>query len=107
MYAHPQLKDTFVLGSLYSVYLKNLYQYYPKENILLLSSETLFSDPKNTFRVVTDFLKLDSFSNIDFKKYNSGNYSLDKVPCNKILRDFYQPYNEALKSRFHFEADWL
>ncbi|WP_305908383.1 sulfotransferase [Methylomarinum sp. Ch1-1] len=106
LYSHPQLKDTFLLGSIYSEYLEILLKYFDINQILLIDSETLFNEPKTTYKEALHFLELEDYDNIEFKAFNSGNYNIKSIPCNDFLKSFYTPYNKKLKEMFSKEFSW-
>jgi len=106
LYEHPQLKDTFLLGSLYSEYIETLLNYYSKKQVLLVSSEKLFSEPEMVFSEILDFINITPYKNITFKTFNSGNYNINKIPRSEFLSEFYAPYNTKLENMLNVKFNW-
>ena len=106
LYEHPQLKDTFLLGSLYSEYIETLLNYYSKKQVLVVSSEKLFSEPEMVFSETLDFINITPYKNITFKAFNSGNYNIKKIPRSEFLSEFYAPYNTKLENMLNVKFNW-
>ena len=106
LYEHPQLKDTFLLGSLYSEYIELLLKHYSKKQVLLISSEKLFSEPEVVYNNVLNFINIKPYKNTRFKVFNSGNYNFDRIPESEFLSKFYAPYNTKLESIVDMKFNW-
>jgi hypothetical protein len=106
LYDHPALKDTFLLGSLYSVYVGNLLKKIKRKQLLILSAEQLFVSPHKVFKKVCDFLELDQAEGISFKARNVGGYKAVEIPMRSFLEEFYAPYNRELEKLTGETFNW-
>jgi hypothetical protein len=72
-------------------------QVIPRERLLILSSDELFSDPQTTFATTLAFLGLDDVPIADMKPRNAGEYdrSLTLPICDE-LEAFFKPHNRRL-----------
>lgn len=106
IYDIPRLKDTFLMGSAYAHYLEQLLKYFPREQVLLLQSEDLFSAPSAVVNRVCEFLGVDACDNVDFTALNVGGYKDTKIPKLEFLQEFYRPFNQQLQELFQVELNW-
>ena len=58
----------------YSQQIKNIYNYFNKNQLLILRSEELREDPDRTLMRVADFLSISPFNPVDHKEINSRSY---------------------------------
>ena len=74
--------------------------YYPREQLLLLRSEDLLTDPEATFATVLDFLGL-GYQPVEFLRHNAARkpYAVDPDVRARLDELFEQP-NEQLDARF-------
>jgi hypothetical protein len=72
-------------------------QVIPRERLLILSSDELFSDPQTTFATTLAFLGLDDVPIADMKPRNAGEYDrLLTMPICDELEAFFKPHNRRL-----------
>jgi hypothetical protein len=90
----------FMLGrGLYEIQLRAWFKYFPQEQFLILKSEDLDHDRSSTMRRVYRFLGVPDRVLERDEKIHSRNYSkpvLDEVQ--RLLYDFYRPYNQRLET---------
>lgn len=81
----------------YADQLRELYDRFPREQVLVLKSEDMFADPGATLERVWHFLDLPDYSLTDLDVQNAGT-SKGAIPEAQRCRliDYYKPYNEAL-----------
>jgi len=58
----------------YSQQIKNIYNYFNKDQLLILRSEDLRENPDSTLMNVADFLSIPPFNPVDHKEVNSRSY---------------------------------
>jgi hypothetical protein len=91
---------------IYVEQMKHWFKVFPKENILILSSEEFFADPRKEFNKLTDFLEIDRCDKIEFEKLNVGTEKKMEAETKKKLDEFYKPYNEELFSFLGRRFNW-
>jgi hypothetical protein len=88
--------------------LKLCYQFFPKEQVLVLKSEDFFLNPVKILKSVFLFLEIDpDFRPQYLEKFNVGSYT-DQVPQTVIrdLRDYFSPHNQRLYQYLNFDFGW-
>lgn len=94
--------------SLYLEQLERYAQYYPRERMLILKSEDLFSDPSRTLRQVFTYLGVDpGFVPPDLEPKNVGSYA-GKVPAHiyDALTTYFEPHNKRLYEFLGRDMGW-
>ncbi|MDJ0742532.1 MAG: tetratricopeptide repeat protein [Xenococcaceae cyanobacterium MO_167.B27] len=84
--------------SLYVYFLQQWLNVFPSEQLLIIKSQDLFTNPQNTMEQVFDFLELSKFKQQNYKTYNSGgqyNQSQEKIV--KQMKNFFEPHNRKLE----------
>jgi hypothetical protein len=89
-------------------YLEQLQRYerfFPREQMLVLSSEDLSSSPATVYRRTLDFLELEPFEPKSFPVANAGDY--DQLPP-KVdeLKGYFAPHNDALFNHLGRSLSW-
>jgi hypothetical protein len=90
----------------YINYLKNWYNEFPKENILVVSSESFFANPGYVFGMICDFLKIDNTVRVKFDKLNEGSEEKMNEKTRESLDNYFKPYNEELFTLLNTRYDW-
>ena len=82
-------------------------RHFPREQLLICSSEEMFSDPEAVMRSVYDFLEV-PFQHLGaFEKRNIGEYKDPLSPeTREALRAHFKPKNEALFDHLGRRFDW-
>ena len=95
------------LEGLYVEYLMQWNQYFPKENILIIKTENLFTNPIQTTNKCLDFLDLEPIKEL---KQTGENYEKDASKLNEDIRkkliDYFKPYNEKLYAFLKIDLGW-
>jgi len=83
---------------LYNEQIKRYLKYFPMSNILLVSSEKLFTEPYDTLRRVFQFVGVDTESTVkDLEPRNvASNRSEINPGVYEYLNDYFRPHNQAL-----------
>lgn len=94
---------------LYAEQLKRYFELFPREQILVLKSETFFLDPKPVFSRVCRFLGLDpELARTDFPPRNVGDYdaSLVSSSVHEELARYFAPHNRELYELLGEDFGW-
>jgi len=88
--------------------LKKWFEYFPREQFLILKSEELFNDPNNTYKKVLEFLKLEKVDLENYKTFRKGKYKKEKMnsETRKKLIEYFQPYNMELYKLLNDNLGW-
>jgi len=89
----------------YAEQLERWIKYFPLENMLIIKSEDFFSDPKDVFNRVSNFLNI-SKCRMKFKKFNVGHYTGMDNKMRKRLIEYYDPHNQKLFNLIGLKFDW-
>ena len=90
--------------SLYLDQIKAWHARFPREQVLILKAEHLFTEPRETFRAVLDFLSLPPWEPKKFARYNAGRYTRKDAALRQKLSEFFEPHNRALYE--YLGVDW-
>jgi len=89
--------QSYLLRGIYWKQLQNWFRFFPKEQFLILNSESYFREPVQEYRKVIQFLGLPKYILKKFKKVNQGNYKSKMAKeMRGYLNEFYKPHNEKL-----------
>lgn len=86
--------------------LKFWFNEFPRENILILSSEEFFKEPQKVFNEVCDFLALDKIQNVKFEKLNEGNGQAINPEIRAELANYFKSYNEEFYTLTGEKFNW-
>jgi hypothetical protein len=92
--------------SLYLNYLKHWYKEFPKENILVVSSESFFSNPQKVYDSICEFLCIETEVKVNFDKFNEGSGDKMDLKTRESLNNYFKPYNEELFTLLNTRYDW-
>jgi hypothetical protein len=99
-----------VFKSIYSIQIKNLLKYFPKEQLFFIESDDLKYSPQESIKKLSAFLNIkdidisDSTINKDHFKGNYGPTMDSEVK--DMLKDFFKPYNQELYQLIEKKFDW-
>ena len=100
------LHYSYLARGRYIEQLQKWFAIFPREQMLILASEELYTSPATAYRKATEFLKLSDWAPNDFKAYKQGVYEEMPASTRKHLIDYYQPYNQKLYDFLNRNLDW-
>ena len=84
--------------SLYIYFLQQWLNVFPREQLLIITSEDLFTNTQDTMSQIFNFLELDAYPQKTYKTHNSGgNYNQSQESIIKQMQDFFEPHNKKLE----------
>ncbi len=101
-----KIDTPYLSVSKYVNYLENWFNYFPKENFLILLTEELESNPDQTFEKIFKFLDIPSFKISNLSKQNVGSYSHMSHKTRESLITLFKPYNERLEKLLNRKFNW-
>jgi hypothetical protein len=90
----------------YASLLQHWLKEFPRENILITSSEIFFENPIEVYNSICGFLGIDSDVKVNFGKLNEGSSEKMNLETWNKLNEFYKPYNEALFKLLNQRFNW-
>lgn len=98
--------DNIIARGFYADQLRYWYQAFPKNQLLMVSSEELSKNTHNTLNEIFNFLDLPNTEINDISKKNKREYSAMKKETREFLTKLYKPYNEKLYNLIDRKFDW-
>ncbi|BAI88951.1 tetratricopeptide repeat protein [Arthrospira platensis NCB002] len=96
----------YLLRGMYVYFLEKWMQKFPPEQLLIISSEQLYTQPQNTLKQVFEFLGLPDHQLSEYPRYTAGSYNPIPETLHQTLGDFFRPHNhkleELLGKKFHW-----
>lgn len=92
--------------SLYYYKLKRWMKIFPKNQLLILTSEKFFIDPATSVSQVFEFLKLPDVRHDRYQKYNAGAYPQASDIVKKQLKDFFAIHDRRLEEFLQMDFNW-
>jgi len=105
-YSFDHDHHTYLARGRYAEQLRNYFEHFPREQLLVLPLETLKADPAAAFRRIEDHLGLDH-RKVDLETRNAreGNPPI-RPETRERLADYYAPYNEELTELLGEDFGW-
>lgn len=97
---------SYLSRGLYFEQLKAWMRFFPKEQLLILKSEELDSQPSAILNQVFDFLDVSECPLPEYGRYNTGEYPSISEALNQQLTDYFQPHNRRLEEYLGRDFDW-
>ena len=90
----------------YALQLKSWFKIFPREQILVLSTEEFQEDQNIIYKKIFDFLNIPNMKIKSTEKMEKGNYIPMKDETRKLLLDYFRQYNYELFELINSEFDW-
>ena len=98
---------TYKRRGVYINYLKNWTEKFPSKQLLIIKSEDLFENAKETYARITDFIGIDRDPDLKFEIFNKGNHVNEIDPnIREELRLYYEPFNKELYDFIGVDYGW-
>lgn len=98
---------SYKLRGHYREQLERYDQFFPKEQMLIMSAKELSKDMQNSMNRIFDFIGVRHFDIPNTRPHNVGSNRKDVDPkVREYLDDYFKPYNEALFEYLGRELDW-
>ena len=105
-YFATKVENSRLARGFYVEQLLSWFELFPKNQILIISSEELASNTKNVMNEIFKFLNLPEYDIPNIDKVNVSKYSKMNSETRKTLIDFFKPYNEQLFKFLDRKFDW-
>jgi len=97
---------SYITRGIYVDQISDWLKYFPGEQIHIIKSEDFFADPFKYTQKVFKFLNLPTWDEIEYKKYNIGEYKDLEISLRNKLIDFYKPFNQKLYDLLNRDFGW-
>jgi hypothetical protein len=107
-YHSPKYQSfSYLKRGIYVDQIQRWLDYFPREQILILTNEDLNKDPQGIMNTTFAFLGISPCELIQFEKFNARDYEpMDPATRQKLIK-FFRPYNkqlqQLLKNDFHWD----
>jgi hypothetical protein len=99
--------DYFMIDKgIYFQSLQRWFQFFPKEQFYIDTSENLRNNPQSVYSNILEFLGVEDYKLESYSYYRENEYNDMRKETRQMLRDFYQPYNEKLYSLLKMDLKW-
>ena len=105
-YSFNHNRYSYLTRGIYIDHLKVWMDTFPREQILILRSEDLYSDPESTVDKVFRFLDLPSWKLREYKKYNYLSKKVMDPSTRRQLVEYFKPHNKRLYEYLGKDFDW-
>jgi len=99
-------RKSYLTRGIYVNQLKRWFEYFPKEQFLILKSEDFYEKTSEVYQQVLEFLDLPKFELNSFKPYKMRKYSSISSETRKKLTDYFKQYNESLYQLLNRSFRW-
>lgn len=103
-YAHQHY--TYLARGRYAEQLRRWFEFFPREQFLILPSQSFYSDMSACLRRVCEFLALPAYEFPVAEKRNTNVYSKIEPETRQHLAAYYRPFNEDLYELLGESFDW-
>ena len=90
----------------YALQLKSWFKIFPREQILVLSTEEFQEDQNLIYKKIFDFLNIPNMKIKSIEKMEKGNYIPMKHDTRNLLLDYFRQCNHELFELINSEFDW-
>ena len=105
-YFNTIVERSYLARGFYAEQLQIWLNKFPKERLLVISSEDLATKTNDTLATVFDFLGLPNYKIKDLTRKNEAKYPPMNQDTRKMLVDYFRPHNEKLYSLLGRRFDW-
>jgi hypothetical protein len=104
---HNYMNYTYLTLGMYRKYFQHWFKVFPREQLLILKSEDLYSHPSETYKETLNFLGLRAWEPEGFPIFNKqGQYDTMYPATRKKLVEFFEPHNKQLYAFLGRDFGW-
>ncbi|MFW9929364.1 MAG: sulfotransferase domain-containing protein [Candidatus Thorarchaeota archaeon] len=96
----------YLTKGLYINYIKRWFEFFPKNNILIIKAEDFFSNPEKITNQTFEFLSLPPIKLKRYEIMRKGFESQLKPETRRKLLEYFKPYNEKLYKFLDRDFEW-
>ena len=99
-------ENNYLKKGLYALQLRHWLKIFPRENILVLSTEEFERNQQTIYNRIFEFLNISQFEVKNTEKMEKGNYPPMKSETRNLLLDYFRSHNHELFELVNREFDW-
>ena len=99
-------ENNYLKKGLYVLQLRHWLKIFPRENILVLSTEEFERNQQTIYNRIFEFLNISQFEVKNTEKMEKGNYPPMKSETRNLLLDYFRSHNHELFELVNREFDW-
>jgi len=103
---YKYLVYSYQARGIYIEQIKNWLKSFPCEQMLILRSEDLFSNPQKVYTRVLAYLGLHDCKLDNYDIFNYGRYEMMEPQTEKKLREYFNPFNQELHEFLGINFGW-
>ncbi|MEN8241471.1 MAG: sulfotransferase domain-containing protein [Chloroflexota bacterium] len=103
---HHFMNHSYMARGLYVEQLERWFEYFPREQFFIDTSENFYADTAGVYQKIIKFLGLPEWLPANFKNSNPGGYQPMKPETRQQLEAYYQPYNQKLYGLLGKDFGW-
>lgn len=96
----------YLARGVYIEFVREWLRVFPREQLLVLSSEEFYQNTAESMEKVFDFLGLSVHHLPEYKAFNPGKYAPISESMRRRLNDFFQPHNQRLEEYLGMAFNW-
>jgi len=100
------LRNHYIARGCYVKFLEKWLRFFPREQMLIISSELFQEHPSDIVQTVHSFLEIPRKPLENLEYYNVGEYNFENPSLKSQLQDFYAPYNQDLEKLLDQSFPW-
>jgi tetratricopeptide (TPR) repeat protein len=97
----------FIMRSLYPIFIRNWYDFFPKEKIMILRMQDFTEKPKIHLKKIYKFLEVSVPETVSYRPHRANAGKIKATPLSpqiqERLANFLQPFNRILKKDFQLD----
>jgi hypothetical protein len=97
---------SYLTRGIYVDQLKNWFKFFPREQMLILSSDDLYKFPKITMKKICAFLGVPNHAPKKNLSVHKGSYPPMSLEMRQHLTAYFHPYNEELEKLLNRKFNW-
>lgn len=97
---------SYLARGLYKEQLERWFEYFPREQILVLRSEDLFADPAGVTTQALEFLDVPALEGLEYRIENQRDYEPMEPETNAYLTAYYDRPSRELHTLLNRDFDW-
>ena len=98
--------NSYIARGVYVEFLKAWLEVFPKDQILIISSETFYSNPAVSLKEIFNFLGLPDHPLKEYKKYNARSYPNLSLSVRNLLKSYFHSHNGELEDLLGMKLNW-
>jgi hypothetical protein len=98
--------QSYLARGIYVDQLQSWHRVFPREQLLIVSSEEFFASPADVFTRVLEFLELPRMTLRQFDRFQSATYSEMPSAERTWLQNYFKPHNERLYNYLGRDFQW-